>query len=231
MTMRSAAAGRFRESPSWLPLAACLLPVATVNLCYALSVQASLVPGCIPYLSGCTSISAAGRYGVAYYLFKIGMLPSAALLAAYWIATRRWLRGLGADDTHAVRAMVALGVTSAAFLVLYTVFLGSKGEFYGLMRRYGVTVYFSFGALAQMLLVRTLSGMHAVPARILRGKLVVVSLLLAAGLASLPVGLLAADKDKAENVIEWIFAAVMSGFYLLSWRAWKATARGAKRGG
>jgi hypothetical protein len=99
------------------------------------------------------------------------------------------------------------------------------------MRRYGVTVYFSFSALAQMLLVRELMGPQAraltvVPGWIVRAKFALIGALLATGLLSIPIGNFAADKDRAENAIEWIFAAMMSGFYLLSWPAWRATRPG-----
>jgi hypothetical protein len=212
----------------WIALAAGLLPFAVVHLCYAISVSAGLVPACIPYLEGCTSISAAGRHGVAWIVFKLGMIPAAGLLAGYWVLTRRWLLALGSPDTAASRAMVWLGVIAAAFLVLYAVFLGSKGDFYNLMRRYGVTVFFSFSALAQMVQLRELKllaarGARTPPRWILRGQLTVVSVLLATGLVSIPANDLAPDKDRAENVIEWIFAALMSSYYVLSWVAWRAT--------
>lgn len=212
-----------------IALGAGLLPVLVVHACYALSVAAGLVPGCIPYLEGCTSISAAGRHGAAYFLFKGGMIPAAVLIAAYWALARRWLIGLGGADSAAARAMVALGVVSAAFLVLYAVYLGSKGDFYNLMRRYGVTVHLSFGVLAQILLTREVlrlppAALARLPRWIPRAKLAVVATLLALGLASIPVGNFIPDKDRAENAIEWTFAAVMAGYYLLTWRAWRATA-------
>jgi hypothetical protein len=214
------------SSLAWIALAAGLLPFVVVHLCYLLSVQAGIVPGCVPYFSGCTSISAAGRHGAAYFLFKGGMIPAAVLLAAYWALCRRWLLALGVADSAAVRSIAVIGVTSAAFLILYAVFLGSKGDFYNLMRRYGVTVYFSFSALAQLLLLRELTRLRGpvlVPRWIIRGKLTVVTSLLAVGLLSIPAGNLAPDRGQAQNVIEWIFAAVMSSYYVFGWRAWKVT--------
>lgn len=212
----------------WIALAAGLLPFAVVHLCYAISVSAGLVPGCIPYLEGCTSISAAGRHGVAWVVFKLGMIPAAGVLACYWVLARRWLLALGSPDTTAARAMVGLGVIAAAFLVLYAVFLGSKGDFYNLMRRYGVTVFFSFSALAQMVQLRELTllgerGAQTLPRWVLRAQLTLVGVLLATGLISIPANDLAPDKDRAENVIEWIFAALMSSYYVLSWVAWRTT--------
>jgi hypothetical protein len=211
-----------------LALAAALLPVIVVHACYALSVAAGHVPGCVPYLDGCTSISAAGRHGTAYFLFKAGMIPAAVLLAAYWVLARRWLLGLGGADAAAARAMVALGVASAAFLVLYAVYLGSTGDFYGLMRRYGVTVHLSFAVMAQILLTREVlqlpvAARARLPAWLPRAMLAVVGLSLALGLANVPLGVVLPDKDRAENAIEWNFALLMTGYYLLCWRAWRAT--------
>ncbi len=213
---------------AWIALAAGLLPVVVVHTCYVVSAQAGLIPGCIPYVSGCTSISAAGRYGAAYFIFKGGMIPAAVIMAAYWVLCRRWLLSLGAGDSAVVKAMVLLGVISAAFLVLYTVYLGSKGDFYNLMRRYGVNIHLSFGVLAQMLLARELARLPvalrtAMPRWIVNGKLLTVGILLALGLASIPVGNFIPDKDRGENVIEWLFAALMAGYYLLTACAWQAT--------
>jgi len=218
--------GEFRLS--WVALAAGLLPLAVVHACYLVSVQAGHIPGCIPYLSGCTSISAAGRHGTAFFIFKGGMIPAAVIMAVYWVLCRRWLLSLGARDSTAARAMMALGVTSAVFLVLYTVYLGSKGDFYNLMRRYGVNVHLSFGVLAQILLTRELMRLPetthgTVPRWIVNSKLRLVVVLLALGLLSIPVGNFVPDKDRAENVIEWLFAALMASYYLLTAVAWRAT--------
>ena len=213
---------------SWVALAAGLLPLLVVHACYLISVQDGHIPGCIPYFSGCTSISAAGRYGTAYFLFKGGMIPAAVIMAAYWALCRRWLLSLGARDSTTVRAMTALGVISAVFLVLYTVYLGSQGDFYNLMRRYGVNVHLSFGVLAQILLTRELTRLSTsspaiVPRWIVSNKLLLVALLLALGLASIPIGNFRPDKHRAMNVIEWFFAALMACYYLLSACAWRAT--------
>jgi hypothetical protein len=125
-----------------------------------------------------------------------------------------------------MEAMLVLGVVSALFLILYAVFLGSKGEFYNLMRRYGVTVHLSFGVLAQILLTRELLPLAGVrvPKGVVRAKLCLVSLLLALGLASIPLDYVVADKDRAENVVEWNFALLFALFYLLTAIAARATA-------
>lgn len=212
----------------WVALLSGLLPFAVVHVCYAVSVWQGYIPACVPYLEGCTSISAAGRHGAGYFLFKAGMLPAAVVLAMFWLLCREWLLGLGDRPGIELRAMVWVGLTAAAFLALYTVFLGSKGDFYNFMRRFGVTVYFSFSYLAQLLLLARLhrlaqSDRLLLPEWVLRGKLGIAVVLMVIGLASIPVKNFMADPDRLENAIEWIFALLMVSYYLLSWRAWRAT--------
>jgi hypothetical protein len=213
---------------SWVALLSGVLPFAVVHVCYAVSVWQGYIPACFPYLEGCTSISSAGRHGAGYYLFKAGMLPAAVLLALFWPLCREWLLGLGDRPGAELRAMVWIGVTAAVFLTLYTVFLGSKGDFYNLMRRFGVTVYFSFSYLAQLLLLARLNRLTrfavlTIPAWILQAKLGIAVALLVIGLASIPVKNFMADPGRLENAIEWIFALLMVSYYLLTWRAWRAT--------
>ena len=108
-------------------------PIVSVNANYIISSRADLIPDCFVYLEGCTSISATGRYGVSYWLFKVFMLPQALLLALFW---RRLARGLPASGQR--DALLIAGLIGAAFLVLYTVFLGSQGDIYRLIDRKSV---------------------------------------------------------------------------------------------
>jgi hypothetical protein len=215
-------------SLAWIALLTALLPFGVVHICYGLSVQEGYIPGCVPYLSGCTSISASGRHGTSYFLFKAGMIPAAVVMAAFWALCRRWLIAVGASDNGALHAMVWIGVTAAAFLTLYAIFLGSKGDFYNLMRRYGVTVYFSFSYLSQLILLNRLyrlrrQGLLRLPARILRGKLTIAVALLAVGLLSILIKPLLSEPDRLENAIEWIFALLLVSYYALTWSAWRET--------
>jgi len=213
--------------PAFFPLLLTFLPVATVIICYSLSASADQIPACIPLLEGCTTISSAGRYGISYFLFKAGMLPTAVLLVLFWPACRRWFLSLGGTDSFGLRAMVWLGVISAAFLVLYSVFLGSDGDIYRFLRRFGVTVHFSFSYLAQVLLLNRLwdarrePSFH-LPQYISSGMLAVSVLMLLLGLISIPVGEIIADTDdRIINVIEWNFALLLFGWYLLIAMAWR----------
>jgi hypothetical protein len=214
--------------PALLGLACFLLPVAVVHACYAIATSAGYLPLCVPYVDGCTSISATGRYGLAYFVFKAGILPTAVMLALFWRAAADWLGELG-DQGNRARGWVRwLGFTGAAFLVLYTVALGHKGDFYNLMRRFGVTLYFGASYLAVIVLVSRLerlarAGSTAVPRPLRRGLVTLATVLLALGLGSIPVSNFVADKDPIENAIEWVFTLLLFGCYGLVGLAFRAT--------
>ena len=218
-------------SLAWLALAVGVLPFVVVHISFVASGINGYVPLCNPYFDGCASISASGRHGFSYIFFKFGMIPAAVLLAAFWVLCGQWLRLLGDQSTIIQWVMVFIGCTSAVFLVLYTVYLGSRGDFYQFMRRTGVTVYFSFSYLAQLLLLARLQRLQrhhliALPVYILRSKTIIVSALLIFGLVSIPVANLMIDKamidkDRMENIIEWFFSLLMISYYFFTWLAWR----------
>ena len=203
-------------------------PIFVVHGCYLLSLAEGHVPLCIPYWDGCTSISRAGRHGWAFFLFKAGMLPYAAGLAAYWWICQRWLRALGDAGSN---GMVVAGISGALFLVLYATFLGSDGAFYQWLRRTGIHVYFSMTFLAQGLLVVRLHRLRrgtmerAGWLRPLVPMLIVVAALVAGlGLAFALVGRgLEIERDRLENAIEWVAALLMQVGLLLTVFGWRAT--------
>ena len=214
--------------PARLAWTCALLPVAVVHACYAIATAAGYLPLCVPYLEGCTSISATGRHGAAYVLFKAGILPTAVLLAGFWWLAAGWLGSLGDPSVRARRWVLGLGLTGAAFLVLYTVFLGHKGDFYNLMRRFGVTLYFGASYLAAIVLVSRVerlarAGQSAVPGALRRALVGLMAVLLLLGLGSIPVSNFVADKDPIENAIEWVFTLLLFGFYGLVGLAFRAT--------
>ena len=122
--------------------------------------------------------------------------------------------------------MVWLGIISSIFLILYAVFLGSKGDFYSLMRRFGVTIHFSFGYLSQVLLLNRLwderrAGRLSLPRYITTAMFTMTLLMFVLGLYSIPVGELIPDPDnRTINIIEWNFALLLFAWYLLPGIAW-----------
>ena len=147
----------------------------------------------------------------------------------YWILCRQWFLSLGLKDSFGLKAMVWLGVISAVFLILYAVFLGSKGDFYSLMRRFGVTIHFSFGYLAQVLLLNRLwdarrAGQLPFPNYITTGMFAITILMFVMGLYSIPLEEIIPDPESVQiNIIEWNFALLLFAWYLLPGIAWRKT--------
>ena len=190
------------------------LPVLCVLLNHWLSIRGGYIPDCIPYFEGCTSISSTGRHGVSYWLFKAMMLPQALLLFVFWRALEARFRESGSHGVWMLRA----GAAGALFLVLYTVFLGSSGDVYRLMRRYGVFVFFLGSLVAQVIATLRLAQLNDATARwpkVVQQSLLVLMILLA--LAEVPLGQFGLADDAAENVIEWNFSLLMQ-LWFASWR-------------
>ena len=198
------------------------LPVIAVLAAYLLNIfagdelEARFI--CNPYWDGCVSISRAARSGPGLYLFRLVMIPVAVLLLLCWNDVRSWLLGMDACSIRRSRIIFALGALGAVFLVSYVTALGSEGEWYRWMRRYGVTVYFGGTALAQLLLAWVLWPQRMDLARgALPGP---VSMLMALVCLQLALGLASVIKrvfvynpemmDRIENIIEWAFALPMS---------------------
>ncbi len=205
-----------------------LLPILAINLAYIIAVASDTVPECIPYLDGCTSISSAGRKPPSSYVFKPALFLSAALMVLFWFRSNPWLTDLGEQSAWSRRQLVVVGIVGAIALCVYVFYLGSEGTFYRLMRRYGVTVYFGFTYLAQLLLAGrlyrlALPGGNDTLLRISRLQLVLCLLLLVMGLASIPITHFAPNKGNIQNIIEWNFALLLHGNFLLSWAALRSS--------
>ncbi len=213
--------------PLWpLPALCAVLPVLAVHLAWWLSLRDGHVPAGVPYFDGSFSISRAARHGWGNDLFKLVMLPCAALQAAAWLLLRQWLRGLGVERGL---LLPLLGLLAAAFLGLYAVYLGSDGEVYRTLRRYGVTVYFAATYIALLLALRALP---TAASQLRQHWLAVALVLLALGLASVTTSALVADadfKDRLENVLEWqlgLWLTAMFAGWAWAWRDVRVEIRG-----
>ena len=197
-------------------LAVCVLAWFGIGCAYVVSASEGHVPWCVPYLTGCDSISATGRHGWGYFVFKITMLPGAAFSAVYWLLCAAWLQASGSR----YRLILALGVLGSVFLALYVTFLGSDGDVYRLMRRYGTVGYFGFTFLAQLLFSRRVRDIVGdswlASCKVWLGLGMLIGGIVFAGIANL-----AAEKEAIQNVSEWWFATGLTGYPLLTWVLWR----------
>ncbi len=215
----------------FLALATGLLPVIAIHASLLLAFHAGTIPVCIPYLDGCVSISATGRYEPASFVFKPAMTLQATLLTAYWYAAAGWLGSVGGNlesQQSGGRSIVAFGVASSVALVIYVTFLGTQTPLYEFMRRFGIYFYFLFMVIAQIILaLKTIrlaksSGLEKIQA-VARGQLWLALIPCMLGGLNLTLKATLDDPDAAENIIEWIAALMMQLYFIVSWYSWQTT--------
>ena len=210
-----------------LPLLAGIAPVAGITLAYWLGVNNDVLPSCNPYVDGCTSISATGRYMPGGLLFRAVMLPQSILLVVVWYLSAHWLRAI-APSTKAAGAIMLSGFIGALCLVFYVTFLGTKAPFYEFMRRFGIYIYFLGTATAQLTLAVALlrhatRNTAASLKRIAAAMLWLCCLPFVLGVLNLVLKVVLDDADTAENRIEWISALLMQGYFVVLYLAWRHT--------
>ena len=218
----------------WVTVLAGLLPIVSVNLAFLINIGAGM-EGCMPYWEGCMSVSKGVRTGPGLALFKIAALPSAIAMALCWMHTGGFLCGQKLASASKRRTIVWMGVTGAIFSLVYATWLGTEGEIYKWMRRYGVVFYFGMTGLAQLLLVSVLWKSRRA---LLNGRLFKqISLFAWTVMSAWALGVASAFKrkliddpaflDRVENALEWDFAIVLS----LAFVALGMVFRGAREGG
>lgn len=214
-----------------LPLIAGLLPIVGGNLAFWLGVQADILPSCIPYIDGCTSISAAGRNPPGSYLFRAVHFPFAVLLAFVWYFTYEWLQ-LIEGTAHGLRRKVvyASGLTGSVALIVYVTFLGSDVPIMEFMRRGGIYFYFLGTSLAQLITTVALLGVSRSQSSPVKRALIFWMLFVCLAPFALGVFNLVQKSiltyeisDLIENQVEWIAAFLMQAWFVLLYVAWRRT--------
>jgi hypothetical protein len=214
-----------------LPLITGFAPIFAAHASYLIAIRAGILPACMPYIEGCTSISATGRYPPSSFLFKAVMMPESMLMAAYWLFSVAWLRSLeraAGRNTNTGTMIGVFGVAGALFLIVYVTFLGTEGPVYNFMRRYGVYLYFLFTVVAQLILVARVMSVASrlrIPAvvTVTKIQLAVALIPFALGILNLVLKAVLEDATAPERIIEWIFALLMHSYFLLSYFSWNAT--------
>lgn len=215
----------------WVMVIAGVLPILAVHLAFALNVAGGLT-ACLPYWEGCLSVSRAVRSGPGLWWFKALAIPSMVLMWLSWSAVRD-VASRGGGGSARLRWLVALGWAGAAFFLVYALWLGTEGEVYRWLRRYGVVFYFGCTGLAQLMLLgawprkaRQAPGYRAY------GAIVVLAWL--TGIASAFKRKLIDDPaflDRVENALEWHFALYLSLGFVALGLAWRAAPREGWTGG
>ena len=214
-----------------LPLIAGLLPAVAAVAAFRISVAHEIFASCNPFIDGCVSISRAGRYGIANHVFRALVVPTAVLQAITWLLCTSWLLGLGAAG-RSLKWLPWLGLAAGVFLVIYGTFIGTEGNIYQLLRRYGVMIYFGCTYLCMLVtanLFHQLVKTNAIqlPVRVDVALIAMLAAILLMGLAHIfaaPWFLDEEMRDRVEDAVEWYAGASFTVFFCaLAW-LWKRTA-------
>lgn len=204
--------------PLWpLPLAIAALFTVAAHVALWLSIRDGHVAACVPVLEGCASISRAARHGLGNHVFRLMVLPCALLVGLHWWLASRWLG-------RAWRDVAWLGGIAATALAVYATFLGTDGDAYRFLRRYGVVCFFGFGYLAQLRFLRGAHGDARARGRLFAAMAAVSALMLLLGLGNVVAGALVTDeglKDRIENALEWQLGWLLAAWYLLHAGLWR----------
>ncbi|MDX1459789.1 MAG: hypothetical protein R3348_01920 [Xanthomonadales bacterium] len=185
-----------------------LLPIAAVNLAFAINVYQGF-EACFPYIEGCASVSRGVRSGAGLWLFKASALPAAMLMWLSWHP--RALQSMFEQPVR-LKLISRFGRIGAVFFLVYAAWLGTEGDIYRWLRRYGVVFYFGLTGLAHLLLAARLHR-YRMPDTAHRLYLVTVALAWASGVGSAFKRRLIEDEillDRVENLLEWNFALLLS---------------------
>lgn len=221
-----------RVLPLWpLPLVAGLLPATAVLLVLAVSIGEG-GSSCNPFIDDCVSISRMARHGLANHLFRALVLPGAVLQILTWLTAACALRAAGLARRDAFRMALA-GVCAGVALVVYGSFLGSDGEVYRWLRRWGTLTYFGGTYLAMLMFALASQRLHAarqlaLPRSHERVMLALLAFITVISLFHVFASVVSVDlEDRIENLAEWwgslaltlAFATVAS-----LWRHWELVA-------
>ena len=198
-----------------LPLITAIVPFLGINIAYWIGVEYGNLPSCNPYLDGCTSISATGRYPPGDRLFRAVMLPHSAWLVLTWYFAAHWLRSVK-PGTRADTTILISGVVGAIALIIYISYLASNDPFYEIMRRYGIYFYFLGTAIAQMGLTLSLQR-----SPLQRAMFWVIVTPFGLGLLNFAQKAVLSPLNNFENRIEWISTMLMQVWFVLLYLVWR----------
>jgi hypothetical protein len=198
-----------------LLLFAGVAPVIAVTVAYMLGVYEGVLPRCLPFIDGCTSISATGRYTPGSYVFKPLFLLQSGLLLWIWFSLARYFRVSAAGQPVRVAKTIEIAALIASVaLVVYTLTLGSNIPLYEFMRRFGIYFYFIGTVACQIAATLALRRLvHGRPLAV-RAMIALVAAPFVLGFVNFYLKATINDADSWENRIEWCAALLMQAWFV-----------------
>ena len=213
-----------------------LLPFVAINSCLILITQfqeffpnqEEIIHWTFPYIDGGASISRTARPYPSWLIFKPAMFLTSFLLIKYWIYNAEIIKSFNPNHKN-IKKFLYFGIASAIALTIHSIFLGVKfdNDLYKLFRRVIMLLFIIFEVTAQAYLVNTLYSFKDklkkyINQIYLRGKLILVFILITVGIITIPIISWPGDKFKfVKHALEWDYFLGVIIFYLLTFFMWK----------
>ena len=213
-----------------------LLPFVAINSCLILITQfqeffpnqEEIIHWTFPYIDGGASISRTARPYPSWLIFKPAMFLTSFLLIKYWIYNAEIIKSFNPNHKN-TKKFLYFGIASAIALTIHSIFLGVKfdNDLYKLFRRVVMLLFIIFEITAQAYLVNTLYSFKDklkkyINQIYLRGKLILVFILITVGIITIPIISWPGDKFKfVKHALEWDYFLGVIIFYLLTFFMWK----------
>ena len=210
------------------------VPLIAVNICLLIVIYGgeflkhgyALGAPTFPYIDGKTSISRTARVFPSYLIFKPCMILTGIILIYYWNANYKLISKL--DTLNNLKNHFRFyGIISAIFIILHSIFLGIKFDIniYKLFRKFLLLGFILFELAAQAILVSNLYKIknninHLISKKILKIKIILVSVLIVVAFLSLPI-LVSSGYVELKNALAWNYFVGILTFYLLNYFFWK----------
>tara|TARA_Y100001960_G_C14182574_1_gene591003 strand:- start:103 stop:576 length:474 start_codon:yes stop_codon:yes gene_type:complete len=154
------------------------------------------------------------------------MILTGIILIYYWNANYKLISKL--DTLNNLKKHFRFyGIISAIFIILHSIFLGIKFDIniYKLFRKFLLLGFILFELAAQAILVSNLYKIknninHLISKKILKIKIILVSVLIVVAFLSLPI-LVSSGYVELKNALAWNYFVGILTFYLLNYFFWK----------
>jgi len=197
-----------------------ILLLFTVVVSYIFSVQLNLVPSCIPFFDGCTSISRSGRYYPVNMFFKSFLFLSGFCMLGYWYYHYLFFK----HKNKCIQLNVLCGVLSVFFLFLYLIFLGDNSVYYKFFRKIGIFIYLLFSVLSGLMLsIIFYQHKKQFHSKCVYFKLYLNLLLTSTGILLFPFMIAKIENvSDLRNIISWNYFFLIQLNFLMSYFIWKS---------
>ena len=204
-----------------LPVWAAVLPLVTITATYIIAASVEHVATCVPYLTGCTSVSSTGRMAPESLVFRAGLLPTAVILVLFWHRCALFLELAGGPDRKTV-ALKVVGPILAVSLMLYALTLGFADAAYPAVRKIGMSGFAIGTFVAELLFIFGYRHLRRDDTRALWQILIVLCIALPAlDLLSEIIKWAGVDGNSPDHIATWNAFIAASAYYLVTGRIWR----------